>query len=388
VREKTVHFGRLLGAGLLLAPALITDCGGKSASHEYDGASGRAGAAGSSGASESPIERAGTSGQAASEDAGRAGSSIGTAGEGGEGGRAEASGGAGAAEGGASGAASDDGGAGSNDGGASGHGEAGASSEETSVAKLTALARAYCTGGAVNCCRQSSAPGNIDYCIGKTTAKMPLASIMSGAVVINGAKVAECLAALEAAGSDCSGMPAHACDHLYAATRKLGESCVEAYECAPSGLGAMCFTDSTGKSVCTALSRGNEGDPCLASCRGDSLCRFAASGNDETPNTVCLESRGLYCRPRSGVCESIIPAEDECEDPAACGLDADCYEDLGAGFPRPVDICFVHDSKSCEVSLNNCEGDLACIASECAAPTKFEDWPDCSGPDFFGSLPF
>jgi hypothetical protein len=254
-------------------------------------------------------------------------------------------------------------------------GKAGADSEGRALADLYELATTFCKAS-LGCCSGSGSFPNVASCIDAVVARIPVTSILSGAVVVDTQGVATCRTAI-AATANCRATPPHACRDLYIPTLRPGEACRDYRECVQEADGVDCVLgqpDVSPGGVCTVVTPGKAGERCLSTCPGDGPCPTTISG---TAARVCHLPQGLYCDTTDEVptCKPVLHEGDLCGDFYSCGVDAECYYD-----------CVMSDCQTlCENAPGwigceelGCDGDSVCINHACESPANFGDAPGCS----------
>lgn len=271
---------------------------------------------------------------------------------------------AGGASGSASGGASPSGGAGS--GGSATAGGGGASMAGSSG--LSAATTAYCST-ARTCCPKDSP---LTDCETKAAMGHPTAAIQSGAVRVDAAALAACVAAYQQAANGCLEIPiVAACKQVFIGTRKPGESCSDTgYECSMEQGPSTCLITAQGghTGVCKSIPRGHAGDACAYSCRVDERCGGSTYGPADAVLTVCFESDGLYCDygdDGNSSCKPIKKIGDPCGLTDECGTNGYCDTTCKrAGM----------EGESC----GSCRHDLTCTNGKCQSPT-IEQANACDG---------
>lgn len=333
---------------------------GASAGTGTGGASGRGGSGGA-GVGGTAGAAAGTSGSAGSSELGKGGEGGTAAGRGGKGGAA------GAGAGGASGT-----------GGSAGDGgEAG----DTGTNPLSALIDAFCAA-ARSCCAMAGEPeGALTACEQQAAGTNGnVALVAGGTVEVDSASLAACVAAFEAATTECVLTDVlAACRGILRGTLHDGDACTDAMECDRSAGPVVCKKLQQGTAdpdigVCTKPPRGTLGEPCGSSCEEGEECSTTSSSPDDTyPITFCFESDGLYC-PIGESCAAIVPDGGDCTYDQACGSDGYCASSCET-LAGTGDVC----------QFNYACGDgLACVEGECV-PAPFANSDTCVGhlPSFY-----
>jgi hypothetical protein len=341
----------------------------------------RDGSSGSAGATGGNAGAAGRGGGAGTGAGGTAGAAAGSAGTAGSAGSASGAGGgageeAGAGKGGKGGAA----GASAGGSGAGRGGEGGAAGEpETNP--LSPLIDAFC-GAARACCLIAGQPeGALVACEDQAAAaNTNFALAASGSVEVDPSALSSCVAAFEAAATDCvlTGVLA-ACRGIFRGTLGEGDPCTDVMECDRSAGPMVCKklqqgTPDPDVGVCARPPRGALGDPCASSCEQGEECSTTSSSPDDTfPITLCFEADGLYC-PIGESCAAIVPDGGDCTYHQACGSDGFCSSSCESLAASGDDCQFNY----------GCADGLACVESRCT-PEPFANGDTCVGhpPSFY-----
>jgi hypothetical protein len=353
-------------------------CG--SAKSEQPGPVARGGASGSAGASGGKSGAAGHAGGAGTGTGGAAGTAGGKAGaagtagstdpgSGGDGGE-DANGTGGSGKGGGAGASS--GGAGTTGAGTGGDGGEGGAMDES---PLSPLIDAFCAA-ARSCCAIAGEPaGALEACENQAAAANGNVALAAGGTVdIDAAALAACVAAFEAAATECVLTDVlTACRGILRGTLGDGDACSDVMECDRSAGPMVCRKLQMGTAdpdigVCTPPPRGTLGDACASSCEDGQECSTTSSSPDDAyPTAFCFEADGLYCV-QGESCAAIVPDGDECTYNEACGSDGFCVSSCES-LAGPAEMCQFN---------YGCQAGLACVEGKCA-PEPFANSYTCVG---------
>jgi len=352
------------GGVLMVVLGTLTACGGE-AQHPSDPPSG-----GASNAGAEAMPTAGSAGKGSPN--GGAGSALG-----GAAGSAASGAPSGGAPSGGAGSAGKGGGAGSGNGGtggvagSAGLGQAG-SGVVTTPEALMPTVTAFCAAARA-CCANSPDPVMLTDCeSGYGSKSQTVKSLMSGAVTIDAAGLAKCLAAYQAAATSCEeNSVLDACNGIVQGTRAEGQSCASGAECAGAQASACLITETNGTTgVCKKVPRGKAGDACSVTCRPNDSCVFTVYGAADSPLTPCFESDGLYCaQSATAQCQAILATNANCESDEQCGSQGYC--DSGGSH-----TC--QKRSQLNESCGMCIPSLSCIDGKCKSP-PFSVGSTCQG---------
>jgi hypothetical protein len=227
---------------------------------------------------------------------------------------------------------------------------------------------AFCASARA-CCSTGSVDADLDDCEAKfPSSDATFAALDRGAVTIDQAGLAACLAAYQAAATKCEANPVvSACKGLVHGLRKEHEKCANVAECArAAGEASACVVDDQAtEGVCAKIPRGKLGDACLGSCNIGEDCSFTVYGLGDGSLTRCFEQDGLYCPSDTSRCANITalgaPCDfDDCGSANYC--DTTCKKRSGQGEP----------------CTQTCLSSLQCVNDKCVSPS-FVVGSTCSG---------
>ncbi len=146
-------------------------------------------------------------------------------------------------------------------------------------------------------------------------------------------------------------------------TKKVGEGCASAAECAPAFDGVV-----TCAGTCSVRKRGQEGDgPCDVTIDGDVVTSLAESATGDQTYECFLSGDGLQCDPDSKKCVTPLVAKSVCTDSGQCapGLFCDSEEKKCFAHLAKDNVCTADDECS-----GHCEEGFCAVKSKAGQPCK------------------
>ncbi|MEI9938218.1 MAG: hypothetical protein WDO69_13440 [Pseudomonadota bacterium] len=144
------------------------------------------------------------------------------------------------------------------------------------------------------------------------------------------------------------------CGRMFVGTVELGDTCTGNDDCAPSADGrGHCALDSDqedAQAVCVAapsvdlLARGQQGEPCSATCGGDGDCAAGVSAGSEPSTTACFADDGLQCDSDAHICQPLAMLGEACNS-APCVVGAFCTEAKVCATKKPDGAACASDSE-------------------------------------------
>jgi hypothetical protein len=272
------------------------------------------------------------------------------------------------------------GGRGTGGAGTGGRGTGGAGGGGGAAVTLDRVIGAFCAAARSCCARDGFPTAPLANCESEFPRRQPaVASVASGAVLVDNAALAACLAAYQAAATTCTRAPVvQACRGVFIGTKAEDEPCSNQFECQRSAGPATCFKvqlaeDPPALGVCKKLQHGARDTPCLFNCLAGENCSSdtITSSPDDVSFVHCFEQDGLYCplgaeTPR---CAPILTQGATCNfDFAECGsamfCDTTCKDRRILG-------------QTCQFT-SECMGGLLCVDHSCA-PDPFTSEGVCVG---------
>jgi hypothetical protein len=197
---------------------------------------------------------------------------------------------------------------------------------------------AFCAAARACCPGQGFSIAGLTDCEAQFPIRQPaFASVSSGAVTVDAAGLASCLAAYRDAATSCvRNTVIPACANVFVGTKAENQPCANLFECRRDQGPATCYKVQSGNvppetGTCRRIRHGTSGAPCSSNCQNGEHCSSESISGEPFPDdtflTYCFEADGLYCPlgDDTPTCRPIIAAGSACEfDGVSCGSAAYC----------------------------------------------------------------